>query len=255
MKVFLTLVMTIAMSGFMHGCAETVPLISHAHVGHALTAWGDTPGQKGLFIVARESADSALLEAERALQAQQSRQVRQHIRNALRALNPDLLPPAERTEQDYGAVRALEGSLDHIEYAASSDDASLNILSRSATIVEHGQLVIERLKSATQLAYAGLNADAGEIAQISFDLRQQLRLAINGGDIDGDGVIGSAEGEIGLRQLDEQMQVMLAQERDPLYEPLPKKYVLGLIRLSDGSWVYDLKRDRSAYWGGSNSYD
>lgn len=251
MKVFSTLVIIVAVSALMHGCAQTMPLVSHAHVGHALTAWGDTPEQKGLFVVAREAADRGLAEVERSLQARDAEQARRHLHNVVRALNPDLLSAEVRSAEDYGAIRALEGGLDHIEYAASSNDASLNILSRSATIVDHGQKVADRLKAATQLALAALNADTAERATAGFELRGQLLLAVRGGDIDGDGVIGTTDGEIGLRQIDEQIQVMLASEREPAYEPLPRKYVLGLIRLGDGSWVYDLKKERTAYWSES----
>src|SRR5687768_12537894 len=41
----------VAFGSSLVGCAHQQPLISHAHVGHGLTHWQDTPGNKGLFTV------------------------------------------------------------------------------------------------------------------------------------------------------------------------------------------------------------
>jgi hypothetical protein len=35
-----------------------------------------------------------------------------------------------------------------------------------------------------------------------------------------------------------QLDAMLARESDPKYAPLPKKYLLGVVRLPSGKWVF-----------------
>ena len=38
---------------------EKTPTIAHVHIGHAITGWKHSPGQKDLFQVAEEEADIA----------------------------------------------------------------------------------------------------------------------------------------------------------------------------------------------------
>ena len=36
------------------GCATKAPTIAHTHIGHAITGFQGTPGDKGLFVVAED---------------------------------------------------------------------------------------------------------------------------------------------------------------------------------------------------------
>src|SRR3954470_9810766 len=93
------------------GCVHSQPLISHAHVGHCLTNWADTPDQQGLLPVARQELDAARREADAALQESiPPAEKATHIRNISRALNPD----AEKLGPGlgYGAIRALEAAVE-----------------------------------------------------------------------------------------------------------------------------------------------
>src|SRR5688572_24542919 len=100
------LAVVVAFGSSLFGCAHQQPLISHAHVGHGLTHWQDTPGNKGLFTVAREEIDIARRETEAALIAPTGADKATHIKNAAHALNPDVQPSG--TGLGYGAIRALE---------------------------------------------------------------------------------------------------------------------------------------------------
>ena len=42
------------------------------------------------------------------------------------------------------------------------------------------------------------------------------------------------------------LEAMLQRETDPSYEPVSKRYVLGLVRLPDGVWAYRLPRRQPA---------
>ena len=48
--------MCISLAG---GCAHKPPTIAHTHIGHAITGFEGTPGDKGLFVVAEERAKEA----------------------------------------------------------------------------------------------------------------------------------------------------------------------------------------------------
>ena len=221
-------------------CVETTPLISHAHIGHAMTTWHDTPDQEGLFVVAGKELDIAIQSSERALQSYpNAAAVQRHLGDTLHALNPDRqrLGPG----LDYGAIRALTGALEHLEYAARSDDASSNFVSSVVTLVDQGDLVIGRMQEAKQkiVAKSGATAYArDEVLQI-----RDLLVAAKYGD----GYSGAPPDESwvrvdGLNSIAATIDDMLRRETDPSYQPVSKKYVLGLVRLPNGVWAYRLPR-------------
>jgi hypothetical protein len=163
-----------------------------------------------------------------------------HIDNVAHALNPDVQPLGAGL--DYGAIRALESGIEHLEYAATSGDASQNVVSSVAALSEIGLAITERLRAATALAKsAGVN-DPAALNRVAIELRSALRVAIDGSDANGNGTIEATAAEVGIEQLHVQLGAMLARETDPAYQPVPTKYVLGLVRLPDGRWVYQSLR-------------
>jgi hypothetical protein len=219
------------------GCVHQQPLISHAHVGHCLTHWSDTPDNQGLFPVARQELETARREADAALGADLSPEQKAiHIRNVGRALNPD----AERLGPGlgYGAIRALEAGVEHLEYAATSDDASANVVSAVADLSEIGDNIVERMRNAAARAKSADVRDAATLDQAALELRGTLRAIAVGVDANGDGRIDAVAGEAGFEQLQSQLTAMLARETHPKYQPLEKKYLLGLVRMPDGRWMF-----------------
>jgi hypothetical protein len=230
------LAVVVAFGSSLIGCAHQQPLISHAHVGHGLTHWQDTPGNKGLFTVAREEIDIARHETDAALSAQSGAEKATHINNAAHALNPDVQPTGSGL--GYGAIRALESAVEHLEYAATSEDASSNIVSSVAPLSQLGDGVLERLRIAAAGAKtAGLN-DPVELDRIAVELRAKLAAVADGVDANRDGQIDATAAEAGLEQLHGQLQAMLTRETEPKYAPVPRKYLLGLVRLPDGKWIF-----------------
>ena len=65
--------------------------------------------------------------------------------------------------------------------------------------------------------------------------------SLNGADIDGNGSIGNTTEEMGLKQMRQQLLAMLARENPP-YQPIGRRYLLGLVKLPSGRWVYDFQR-------------
>lgn len=214
-------------------CSTQQPLISHAHVGHALTTWHDTPGQQGLMDVAAADLDVAEREARLACASPSAAERLRHAGNVINALVPEAWPDGPAS--GYGAVRALMGTVEHLEYAATSADASLNLVTAVARLTVHGESVHARLEVATDLARTLQNAPAHEAREHCRRLQEELQVAIHGG------VVGPQEdgfSTIGFNALHAELLATLDRERDPAYEPVPRRYVLGLVRLPTGEWQY-----------------
>ena len=237
----LNAIVIIGLLANLFGCAKTLPLVSHAHVGHALTTWHDTPNQAGLYVSAQKEAREALEIASRHLDGQPSEQ-QYAIKQIAYLLNPDIafLDDVEFGVR-YGVIRALEGTLDHIEYAASSDDASLNLVSSINDITKNGETVINNFKK----IFLGTQKVTNNTSALMGQLHGDLDLAVNGKSDSGLVTV------YGMRNFTDDFNKMLKREQNPRYEPLPRKYVLGLVRLPNGHWGYRL-RDSSGY-GGANS--
>lgn len=220
------------------GCAQQLPLTSHAHMGHSLTAWHDTPGKQALLSVAEKELAVALGEANAALQTSERADIEDRFTNVVNALNPDRQPRGPGLQ--YGAIRALEGTLEHLEYAAQAPDASDNLLTSMVALIARGEVVLAQLRKAEEIAVAGLE-DRGANASAA-SLHRELHVASYGDS-------NATDQNDGLRGLHREMQIMLDRETDPHYEPLPRRYVLGLVRLPNGKWGYNLAKP-AGYGGG-----
>lgn len=236
----------LAISG-LAGCTTQQPLISHAHVGHALTIWHDTPGQQGLMEVAAADLGIAEREARLACSNPLASSRAQHAANVVNALVPEAQPVGPAS--GYGAARALMGTVEHLEYAATSADASINLVAAVAELSVQGEAVHARLEVATDLAQTMLSASTAEFADHCDRLQQELRVALHGGVI---GPKGDGFPTIGFNALHAELLATLDREQDPAYEPVPRRYVLGLVRLPSGEWQYRIaqpSRQAPVYYG------
>ena len=224
------------------GCARDLPLISHAHVGHALTVWRDTPNEEGLFATAEKEAAIALQQAYNATAAANATVARQHLASVVRALDPERL--AQGSVSGYGGIRALAGAASHLKYAAESDDASRNIVRGSEVFVAQAVVVIENFKLAVDVAVLAQQARDTEISGLAAEAESLLNRAVNGSDFDGNGTIGNTAEETGLKQMREQLAAMLRRENPP-YHPVGRHYLLGLVQLPSGRWAYRFSSEQS----------
>lgn len=236
MKSFTTAVSIIAAALVLGGCVHYRPSVTHAHVGHCLTTWHDTPDNLGLFIVAEKELEIAVHEANAALDGNLSASDKlRHIHGVAHALAPASQP--EGAGLGYGAIHALEGSIEHLEFAATSEDASQNVVASVAILSELGFTVLERLRTVANQAASVNDSDTAALDQTALALRANLRAVTLGSDMDGSGEIAANTAEAGMYQLRVELDAMLAREV-PRYEPLPRKYVLGLVRLPNGKWDF-----------------
>lgn len=216
------------------GCSTQQPLISHAHVGHALTTWHDTPDRQGLVAVAAADLEVAEREARSACADPRGPTTRRHAANLLNALVPEAHPDGPGS--GYGALRAVMGTVEHLEFAATSADASLNLVAAIADLSVQGEAIHARLEVATELAQTLLQASAQESPQLCRQLLNAVHVALHG-----DGSPGERSAQtIGFRALYRNLLETLERETDPAYEPVPRRYVLGLVRLPTGEWRYRL---------------
>lgn len=228
------------------GCAQKAPKISHVHVGHAITGWHDTPGQKGLFVTAEEKGQSALRNARDAAQpGRRADQMQASIRRVM--ADVDAGASAERGAERYGLRQALRGAIDHMVFAAEVDDASKNVKTSVPVFVDNAAAVLGRCDSIMAFgkeAVASTNPE--EVKVLAAEILRMTQANVEGVDADGNGVIGSRRDEYGLAQLRRDLVAMTERE-DPPYTTVSTWYLFNLIRLPSGIWIF---RERTDAVGG-----
>ena len=217
MHQILKLVLILTSLLLIMGCSQKLPLVSHAHVGHALTAWRDTPDEQGLFVVAEKSTRAALSETIAAIESGQNQtKVQYHLDNTLFALNPDLAE--EGKSSNYGAIRALNGAADHMVFAAESDDASENLKRMVYEFAEAQTAVLNRMNLAVEVTRLAQKSSGREQYDLLLQLKSTIYSALEGEDLDRDGNIGPDNEEYGLSQLRTIISRGLKAE-SPAYQP------------------------------------
>ncbi len=230
------------------GCAHKAPTIAHVHVGHALTGWHDTPGKEGLFVVAEKQAEKALSAAQSATQRSDDIDVvKADIALAVEATNS-----TSRTadvKPRYGVKQALNGAVNHIGFAAYSEDASENVKIAAEAFASNSTTVLDRCDLITALGRdIGTASSMDEASALAEEVLNLSRANVYGEDSDGDGFVGSNPGEYGLMQLRKDLDAMVSRE-DPPYTTVDSWYLFNLVRLPTGEWAF---RDKGS---GSRGYD
>lgn len=211
-------------------CVTRPPSIAHVHLGHAITAVSVTPGQKGYLLEAEERAQNAYDLAQQATMSASLEQLKAGV---------DAAVQASISDDTFGLKHSLVLASNHINFAATSDDASRNVR-ESAPIFAHDiGRVVERcdligllgqdVAASTKMAEAKLLAE--EIATLAEQ-------NINGDDSNGDGVVGDSPSEYGMKQLRAELLGIIGRENPP-YRTVDQYYLFNLVRLPNGRWVFD----------------
>ncbi len=142
------------------GCVtEAPPTIAHAHIGHAVTGWHDTPAQQGLLVTAGREAEIGYNHAGFALEAAATPdQLREHVRHVLHVYAPERTTPGPGL--GYGLCKALDGALNHLEYTAQADDATDNVRNSVRKIRANSQALREKCAVVPELAVEILAMDS-----------------------------------------------------------------------------------------------
>jgi hypothetical protein len=158
------------------------PPLVHAHIGHVMTAWRETPGTVGLLTIAL--SDTRIAAAHALLLAKSSSldDMKLHAGHVVHALDP--ARAATGPASGFGAKRAATGAVQHVGFAAAVDNASATVKSHAsavtATLTEAIAAMDRGIAAAESIRAAGSPADAAAagrdlqsiIDAISRDLQQ-----------------------------------------------------------------------------------
>ncbi len=205
--------LTAALAGFAAFSAVPVQANeAHAHIGHVMTKWKDTPDQQGFLPVAL--AEAKVAENHAGLAASDlgdldSMQL--HSRHVLHALDPSVEESGPGA--GYGVLKAAKGTKNHIGYAAAFVGASDAVKLHAEHVAESANAVIKRAEDLKQLIAEILAAsDAETAAPMVEKMKADAATLIEGIDLNGDGNIGWADGEGGLAVAETHMGFMMDAE-------------------------------------------
>jgi hypothetical protein len=212
------------------GCVSRPPTIAHVHIGHAITGVHVTPNHEGYLVTAQKRGAEAVDFAQRAAASSDLAEIKRDIAAAVKATD---------SEDGFGVKQAIVMAANHITFAATSDDASLNVQHAAPIFAADSTRVVERCELIVLL---GKDVEASgsvqEAAVPTAELNKLAQANVAGDDSNGDGVVGSVPSEYGLVQLRKELEAIIAREKPP-YVTVPQWYLFNLVRLPNGKWVFD----------------
>lgn len=181
---------------------------AHAHMGHVADGFANTPEGAGLLPTALAEAAVAHQHAELALRnTTDLAAMQRHAGHVLHAVDPS------RIEQGpgagYGVLRAAGGVIQHIEMAAAHETASDNIRTHATHVATSARNTVQRAERAATLAAEIMAATSAEhAAHLLAELAGLTGQLAAGLDANGDGRVGWQEGEGGLDQAQQHIDLM-----------------------------------------------
>jgi hypothetical protein len=227
------MVLRVAMLACLAGlsaCIVRPPTIAHVHIGHAVTAVHVTPGHEGYLSVAELRANEAFDSAKSANADTDLLQLKAHVAAAVTATD---------SQDNFGVRQSVTMAANHISFAATSADASANVIQFAPAFATDTAAVVERCN------YIGLlgkdvasSASLKEASVLAQEILNLARANVEGEVSNADGGPGSAPPKYGLVQLRAEVKTMLDHEK-PSYRTVDQWYLFNLVRLPNGRWVFD----------------
>jgi hypothetical protein len=182
--------------------------MAHAHIGHILTSWQDTPDQAGLLPTAVAEADVAVQHAGFAASRPDDLDwMKVHVGHVVHAVDPTAAPAGPGL--GYGVERAAAGVAQHAGFAAESEGSSDNVKLHAEHVAASAGNVVQWSERIIALGGAVDAATSAAAAAPMVAEIETLTLAIrNGTDADGDGQVTWQAGEGGLAQAEQHMEFM-----------------------------------------------
>jgi len=186
--------------------------MAHAHMGHVMESWKDTPKEAGLLPTAEAEAEIAAQHAGLAGQKPDNLDWMQtHTKHVLHALDPSAVSGGPG--KGYGLIAALKGARNHTGLAAKTDGASKAVKAHSRhvrTALANTAGWAEQLRSlARKVGEAdAAGAAAGHVAKIE----KIIGWIRTGRDANGDGEVTWRQGEGGIAQARKHMELMYEAE-------------------------------------------
>lgn len=186
--------------------------MSHAHIGHVLNKWKDTPDNSGFLPTARAEAEIAIKHAGAAAKKPTDLNwMKKHTKHVIHAVDPEKITKGPGL--GYGVLKAAKGVAKHITLSAKSDNASDNIKKHAIhvnmTANNTTNRAAEILVHADKVLQATSASDAAPHVTVMSDLANQL---LQGKDANGNGKISWHEGEGGLLVAEKHMGAMVKME-------------------------------------------
>ncbi|WP_428605954.1 hypothetical protein [Sedimenticola sp.] len=208
------LILPLMLALFISGCYAATPNkmdsvnMSHAHMGHVTTSWGDTPNKAGLLPTAIAEAKIARQHAGfAASKPDDLAWMKMHATHVMHAMDP--ASTIKGPGLGYGVIKAASGVAKHINLAAKSEGASGNVKTHAvhvATAAENAAaLGKEVVALGQQVQAASSSPDAAKLVNRINELTQHI---IDGFDANGDGQVSWMKGEGGLMQAKQHMGFM-----------------------------------------------
>jgi hypothetical protein len=212
------------------GCVSRAPTIAHVHIGHAITGVHVTPNQEGYLVTAERRGREAVEFTRLAAASNDLAVIKQNVAAAVKATD---------AADNFGVKQAIVMASNHITFAATSDDATVNVQRAAPVFASHITREVERCELIVLLGKDVQTSSSAEEAAVSVaELGKLTQANVAGDDSNGDGVVGSAPSEYGLVQLRKELEAMIARE-NPRYVTVPQWYLFNLVRLPNGRWVFD----------------
>ncbi|MFK7996668.1 MAG: hypothetical protein AB8B87_21205 [Granulosicoccus sp.] len=242
-KITVLAVSTLCLAACASVVRKDAPTIAHVHIGHAITAWNDTPGKQGLLVVAELAAVTAETNSQLMLKAARNGDIiktKRFLNQIAIALDPQQYDP-EQQKNGYGVRRGTAEAMTHLTLSAGVFDASTNV---QRTVTQTNVRAQDILDSADELAVyidAGMAAtDSVELEIIAEEVSLLVKAIAGGPDY---------PDIYGLYNLRKDIESMIARE-DPPYEVVDSYFLFNLVRLPDGQWGFGSRRGRGAAGAG-----
>ena len=215
---------------FAAGCVSRPPTVAHVHVGHAITGVHVTPNKEGYISSAERRARDAADYASKAASSQDLGEIKRNVALADRATN---------STDDFGVRESIVMAVNHVSFAATSDDATPNVQKSAPQFAADSTRVIERCDLIGLLSKdVQTSASVQEASVSAREIAKLTQANVVGDDSNGDGVAGSVPSEYGLAQLHKELEEIVAREHPP-YVTVDRWYLFNLVRLPNGKWVFD----------------
>ena len=234
MKHLAALILVLSLPG-AGGCVSRPPTIAHVHIGHAITGVHVTPNQEGYMVTAERRGAEAVEFSRLAAASSDLAIIKQNVAAAVKATD---------TEDNFGVKQAIVMASNHVTFAATSDDASVNVQQAAPIFASHITRVVERCELIVLLGKdVEASSSVGEASVSVAELGKLTRANVSGDDFNAaagnaDGAAGSLPSQYGLVQLRKELEAMVARE-SPRYVTVPQWYLFNLVRLPNGRWVFD----------------
>jgi hypothetical protein len=239
MKHLAALVLVLSLLGAA-GCVSRPPTIAHVHIGHAITGVHVTPNQEGYMVTAERRGGEAVEFSRLAAASNDLAVIKRNVAGAVKATD---------AEDNFGVKQAIVMASNHITFAATSDDASVNVQQAAPIFASHITRMVERCDLIVLLGKDVEASSSVEEASVSVaELGKLTRANVSGDDSNADGsnaaagnaaaAAGSLPSQYGLVQLRKELEAMIARE-SPHYVTVPQWYLFNLVRLPNGRWVFD----------------